>query len=477
MFTWLVGFGSRPPAFLSFRSSKLFIITTVSVAIFTDIFVYGIVVPVLPFALTTRSGIDEKSVQTWISIFLAVYGAGLLFASPIIGWLADRISSRRPPLLIGLVTLAGSTAMLCAGSGMTLLVVGRLLQGASAAVVWVVGLALLVDTVGAAGAGEVMGYVGSSMSLGLLVAPLLGGVVFDMAGYYAVFGMAFGLIGVDAVLRLVLIEKKVAARWLPDQQVQEQQVHGQIQEEPAHDSAKVEPANANETTEVSGPSKMSHRIPSIIYLLSSRRLLSALWGCLIQASLMTAFDSILPIFVRDTFHWNSLGAGLIFLPLVATSFLGPIIGHWIDKKGPRLFATAGFLATCPFIILLRLVHHNTLHQKVLLCALLALIGLALTLIITPMMAEITYAVDAKAKSRPAGFFGKNGAYAQGYSLFNMAFAGGCVFGPLLAGLVKSKAGWSVTTLMLGLVSAATVPSTVFWTGGQLGKKEKEKSPV
>lgn len=72
--------------------------------------------------------------------------------------------------------------MLCLSRNIALLVVGRLLQGAAAAVVWTVGLALLVDTVGKSEIGEMMGYVSISMMLALLSAPLLGGIVFDNAG-------------------------------------------------------------------------------------------------------------------------------------------------------------------------------------------------------------------------------------------------------------------------------------------------------
>lgn len=53
--------------------------------------------------------------------------------------------------------LLGATVMLCIGTSIGVLVVGRLLQGMSAAVVWVVGLALLVDTVGEKDVGQAMG--------------------------------------------------------------------------------------------------------------------------------------------------------------------------------------------------------------------------------------------------------------------------------------------------------------------------------
>lgn len=500
MLAWLVGSASRPPIFLKFRSSKTFIIVTVATAVFTDIFVYGIIVPVLPFALTSRSGISADSIQTWIAIFLAVYGAALLVAAPFCGWLADRSSSRRVPLLLGLLALGGSTVLLCIGSSIGVLAAGRVLQGISAAVVWVVGLALLVDTVGPDGVGQAMGYVGLSMSLAILVAPLLGGIVFAASGYYAVFAMAFGLIVLDIITRLVMIEKKVAVRWLPAEVVDaapeaddaghKTENRGSLtdiemepvgQDPPMDDlqrkrvNVEEEPPTDALSENVPRPIKtFTDRLPAVIYLFSSRRVLSALWACLVQASLLTAFDTILPLFVRDTFKWNSTGAGLIFLPLVVVSFLGPLVGWASDKYGPRWFATAGFVIACPFLILLRLVYKNTFDQKVLLCALLALIGITLTLILTPMMAEITYAVDAKARRHPPGFFGKNGAYAQAYSLFNMAWAGGCLVGPLLAGLVNQRAGWAVTVLILGLVSVVTAIPTAVWTGGSILKKRRRE---
>lgn len=175
--------GKSPPPYLKFRSSTAFILMTICLAVFTDIFLYGIVVPVLPFSITERAGVAEQDAQRWISVLLAVYGAALLVASPLTGWLADKSSSRRLPLLAGLVCLAGSTIMLCLARSIALLVLGRLLQGLSAAVVWTVGTALLVDTVGQAEIGQTLGYVSLSVSIGYLLAPLMGGLVYERVGY------------------------------------------------------------------------------------------------------------------------------------------------------------------------------------------------------------------------------------------------------------------------------------------------------
>lgn len=488
MFAWLTGNETTPPAFLEVRSSKWLIITTVSAAVFTDIFLYGIIVPVLPFALSSRAGVAQDSVQTWISVLLAVYGGALLVGAPISGWAADIMSSRRWSFLFGLVVLAGSTVLLTVGNSLGIIIAGRVLQGLSAAVVWVVGLALLSDTVGPAEIGQAMGWVGMAMSLAFLLAPLLGGIVFDRyvffhppergvldthwyysAGYYAVFAMAFGLLGADAVLRLIMIEKKVALKWLGPEAAEVVAEHRK--------SSSDEPKSDSRTLEQEEKPKVARKgrnLPPIITLLSSYRLDAALFGCLIQAALLTSFDSILPLYVRQIWGWDSIGAGLIFLPITIPTFVSPVVGWASDKYGPRWLATAGFVIAGPCMILLRLVDHNDMGQKVLLCALLAVIGLALVLALTPLMAEITYAVEARAAKRPAGFYGPSGAMAQAYGLFNMAFAGGSMAGPLLAGLVKDYAGWGTTTLVLGCVSLVSCVPCVVWSGGSIFKQRRKR---
>jgi MFS family permease len=487
---------SPPPFLLHVRSSKLFILTAVCFAVFTDVFLYAIIVPVVPFALSSRAGVAEKDIQSWVSVLLAVYGAALLIGSPVAGWYADQTSSRRLPLLVGLVALAGSTVMLCLARTVALFVLGRILQGLAAAVVWTVGTALLVDTVGQKEIGEVLGYVSVGMSVGVLIGPLLGGVVYDKVGYYPVFYMSFGLIALDIILRLALVEKKIAVQWTGEGSIEGEEtateggiivpLDGELHqtnpastEQTATRREENGNANADEEKRVSMPNPTSTyqhvevtpemanpkiKWPPVFTLLTSRRLLTALWGCIVQASLMTAFDSVIPLFVREIFQWSSIGAGLVFLAVMVPSFASPVVGTLSDRYGARWFAVAGFIFAIPFWIMLRLVTHNSLNQKVLLCALLALIGVSLTLVMPPLMAEITYVVEAKEKEKP-GRFGSNGAYAQAYGLFVAAFAAGTLIGPLWSGYIETAAGWGTMSWTLGLLSFAGAVPCLLWTGG------------
>ncbi|KAL8725510.1 MAG: hypothetical protein Q9181_006394 [Wetmoreana brouardii] len=541
----------KPPPLLVHRSSKWLILTTVCVAVFTDLFLYGIIVPVIPFALTNRAGVADVDVQHWVTVLLAVYGAALLASSPVCGWLADQSTSRRLPLLCGLLALAGSTMMLCFGHNIGVLVAGRLLQGISAAVVWTVGLALLVDTVGQKEIGQVMGFVSIAMSVGILVAPLLGGVVYARVGYYGVYYMAFALIVLDIILRMVMIEKKVARRWIKDGELiggpdrrQEEKVRPPSQRKDSwlpppdavlhmtlskkklakrwtmEDGPRPEPSSPPDDLPMSAPEALSTtprtkrisplsnpetiveepksrtsltalqtcplrpgsplassptekpRRNPVIVLLSSRRLLSALYCALVQSALLAAWDAVLPLRVSRLFNWQSLGAGLIFLPLVLPSFVAPLVGAFADRYGSRLPTVMGFLLATPFLILLRIVVRGGKEQVIILCVLLALLGTALTIVMTPLLAEITYILDAKEKHQP-GLFGEKGAYAQAYGLFNCAFAGGMLVGPLWAGSVVDGAGWGTMCLSLGILSAVSAVPALLFTNGWIGRRTKE----
>ena len=467
----------NPPAFLKFRSSSTFILVTICIAVFSDIFLYSVIVPVIPFALRDRVGIPEEEVQHWVSVLLAVYGAALLVGSPIFGLVADRTPNRRLPLLVGLLALAGSTLLLCLGRTLALLMIGRILQGLSAGVVWTVGLALLADTVGHETIGQAMGYVSISMSFGILVAPLIGGVVYDTVGYYPVYYIAFGMIILDIFLRFALVEKKVARKWLEEENrraAEEDEEKAEVQGSPAssHSAISLQRMTTTMTRSTTPtPSVKKKTKNAISLLLSSRRLLAALVCTMIQSSLLTAWDAVLPLFVNGLFGWSSLGGGLIFLPLILPTLSSPLIGYWSDKKGPRWPTALGFLSAAPFLILLRFVDHYDTKQVVLLCALLAFLGFAITNAMTPLLAEITYVVSHKEQTHAAAFGGK-GAYSTAYGLFSSSYAAGMLVGPIWGGLVNQHAGWGTMCWSLALLSLFGAVTAFVFAGGEIWKVRK-----
>lgn len=370
--------------------------------------------------------------------------------------------------------------LLAVGRNVGLWIAGRLLQGVSAGMLWVVCLALLTDTVGQAGIGQAVGIIGIPMSVGPIVGPLLGGVIYAQGGYYAVFGLMFAMLGMDAVLRLVMIEQRVAQKWLEGETVQP--------EPPDNRSKLNSPASLTLCPEVSGTThtvtvngdETTHEAPSssqnqdhqfspILRLVLSFRMLVGLAGGLLQSSLNVAFDSTLPLTVNELFGWQQTGQGLIFITILLPSLLQPVFGAMTDRyqQGRRLLAAGGCLLATPAYVLLRLVTQDTLSQKALLCVLLVIIGLAMAIAMPAIIAEIGATVADAEKHDPQAI--QRSVIATGWSLVNAAYAAGCLIGPLFAGLIRDAAGWQTTTWCLGLLSAITGVFLLLCLGGWIGK--------
>jgi MFS family permease len=253
--------------------------------------------------------------------------------------------------------------------------------------------------------GQAMGYVAMATSLGSLSGPLLGGVVYARAGYYAVFAMGFAIIGVDILLRVMMVEKSAARQWLSP--TEDATANDLTSQDPPGVEIKPMPAIKNlrdglplDLKKATSPKlhkrhpastpNWTQRLPPVITLLRIPRLLVSLFGCFVQATTNASFDSVLPLFVKNTFSWNSTGAGLIFICLVVPALFSPVVGIISDRCGARVITTVGLLGAVPFWVLLRLVTYDSIAQKALLCSLLALIGLFMALVMAPLMAEIDH---------------------------------------------------------------------------------------
>lgn len=267
-----------------------------------------------------------------------------------------------------------------------MLAVGRCIQGLSVSILFSVGLAHLVDTVGRDEVGQWIGFVLSGMNIGVMVSPFLGGLVYDRAGYYPVFYMCLGVIALVFLLRVSIVERKAAAKY---EKVPSPADEADYAPSPEHDVESIG-AEASERDPListnhtigqtppnepqDGRSVFSRRLLVTKTLFKSTRILTACFGIFINITVITAFDAVLPIYVNKTFGWHSTGAGLIFLAITIPSILGAAVGDASDRFGPRKVALCGFAITIPSIALLGLVKHNSIEQVVLLCAILACTG-------------------------------------------------------------------------------------------------------
>ena len=247
-----------------------------------------------------------------------------------------------------------------------------------------------------------MGFVLSGMNLGALVAPFIAGALYENVGYYAVFAVVIGVLIFDTFLRLIMIEKRTAMQWLEIEScdpVSNEEAHlprdifhnyhdvtessscssstitaDEPQYPPILPSDESSPLLSKEPPSSSAAkNSWFHRtFPAMSVLLSSPRLMTAVYGCFTHTTFIAAFDAILPLFVKRSFGWGSTGAGFIFLAITIPSLLGPVVGALSDRHGTKRVALVGFAIAGPFLALLGLVRGSSVVYQILLVVLLVL---------------------------------------------------------------------------------------------------------
>lgn len=202
-------------------------------------------------------------------------GTSLLMC-PIFGYLVDRGRTRRLPFIGALVVLTGCMVILQLAHSIAGFVAARLFQGIAGALVVVAAFALIGDAVPQDRLGQTIGYLGSAIASGFLLGPFLGGIVYNAGGYDAVFWFAYPILALDMVMRLVLVEKKVAAQWDGSSEESDSETHSRV--------PRVEPPQ---------PQPQIRRRGLVMFrMLKQRRVLISSWALLVQGLLLSAFDAV-----------------------------------------------------------------------------------------------------------------------------------------------------------------------------------------
>ena len=136
------------PVGLAWRSHTVFIFITIGIVLFSDLFLFDVMVPILPFLLEERANVSPSHVQSYVSVMLTVFSASQVAFSPVVVWAADRVHPRKALYLFGLFLLAVATALLFTARTVPLLIASRIMQGASGSIVWVMGMTICCETVG-----------------------------------------------------------------------------------------------------------------------------------------------------------------------------------------------------------------------------------------------------------------------------------------------------------------------------------------
>jgi DHA1 family tetracycline resistance protein-like MFS transporter len=136
---------------------------------------FGLMIPVLPNLIKSFVGGDTASAATWQAVFGVTWGAMQFVAGPVLGMLSDRFG-RRPVLLISIFGLAIDFLVMAFAPTLWWLLVGRVLNGMTAAS-FSTANAYVADVTPPESRARNFGMMGSAFSIGFLGGPLAGGML------------------------------------------------------------------------------------------------------------------------------------------------------------------------------------------------------------------------------------------------------------------------------------------------------------
>jgi multidrug resistance protein len=344
--------------------------------------VYSLVIPVLP-SYATRLGADELT----IGVIFGVFSVALLAFSIPAGLLSDR-TGRRPLMVAGMLSLAAATVVFALSANVYVLIAARIIQGMSGAATWSAGLALLADTYGPEERGGKLGLAMSVMSVGMLLGPVTGGLIYDHLGYTATFVIPAVVASVIGLLFL-------------------------LGKTPYPHIVKSEGA---------GYLKPIRKAPSVF--------LACVAIIVVGAATFGVAEPYMPVYLYQTFAATPTAIGLAFgLMALLGAVTQPLAGRQYDRHGGRRMITAGLFASAVVLAVAMLMPTLALTAGVF-----ALVGCTISFVLSPMMPLLSDLYGNGAEGGSQGF---------AYGVYNTLFSLGLALGPLAGGLIITNFSFPV----------------------------------
>ena len=176
--------------------NKYLVFGALAIGLFASVVDHGSVIVALP-SVAEDLRIDLPSVQ-WVVIGFALTISALLLP---MGRLADMIGQKRVYILGSIILMVGAA---CAGFAPNLasLLLARILQGVGAAMTQGTGMAIMTSVFPSSERGRAIGLLMTTVGVGAVVGPAIGGTIVDFIHWRAVFflNIPLGLLGVIATI-------------------------------------------------------------------------------------------------------------------------------------------------------------------------------------------------------------------------------------------------------------------------------------
>ncbi|KAG0054956.1 hypothetical protein BGZ83_009940 [Gryganskiella cystojenkinii] len=463
------------------RRAPVAVACVVAMALFTDMVVYGVVVPILPMIVKERLGGSSSDV----GLLFACYAIGLLASTPFFAILSDKYQNRRIPMMVGMLGLAVATVGFSLASNYWVLILARIGQGSAGGASWTIGLGLLADVYPPDNLGVVMGATMMANAIGFMLGPVVGAYFYDYHGYKApfIFCAALAILDFLCILFIAEPEKKKIGAAATASSV-DQDVDGlTVGSEPTtSDVVAVErtaaaisdPKHAQEILDdgLYHHSRASSRAPSVsengyggvstaatpvvtdedltdvsmFEIASNWTITCCLLATFVAASVFSGLEPILPLYLKDLLDASATQTGMILVAAIFPTLFASAIGYYADRVGHFYVSLLGMSV---FALATFSLAYPTSFVSFILP--LAFFGLGSSMILTPLLPAMADVVNKK---------GWN-CYAKTYALYNMTYSLSMAAGPILAGFIYENFGFRWTMIMFGVMIVIGTP-IIFW---------------
>jgi MFS transporter, DHA1 family, solute carrier family 18 (vesicular amine transporter), member 1/2 len=346
------------------RFRSLAIVAVIAISLFIDYFLYGILFPLAPHSPAKLQGEQQ------FALLYGVYAISVLVVTPLFGFLGDRIGARAT-MLYGLALAVCATFLFGAASNLCVLLVARFSQGAASAALWTSGLALIAKHFVEKRV-EMLGYAFTAGTLGSILGPIAGGLLFHVGGYRLPFLITGLLAAVNAVLIVLLLPTKSAA-----------------------------PA---ETLDIGA-------------LLFNRSVIVSALAVALAAFSVGIIEPLLPARMA-TYGATSTTIGLVFtISTLAYGLSAPLVGRVSQILPFQRVVVLGPLAMAATLPLLA-----AFKAVVPVCVVLCLVNVSFAFMLNPASAELGNAVDRAGTS----------SYSAVYAIYNICYSIGMLATAVLA---------------------------------------------
>jgi len=328
------------------------------------------------------------------------------------GRLAD-IIGRKKVFSTGIFLFTISTFLIIFTHSVTSLIVLRIFQGLSSAMIFGTSLAIITSVFQPGERGKAMGINITAVYLGLSLGPVIGGVLTQYFGWRSIFAflVPFGIIS------LILIKRKIKTEWAEASgekfDWRGSLLYGIALASFMYGFSKL-PSAIGWICVASGlivavifiifERTISNPVFDIRLIISNRVFAFSGIAALINYSATSAIGFFISMYLQYLKGFDARTAGLIMISQpIAMTLLSPVAGKLSDRKNPGVIASAGMGMTAAGLILLCFMRESTPVYAIIL--LLILMGIGFGLFSSPNSNAIMSSVEKRHLGVASGVVG------------------------------------------------------------------------